>query len=170
MTLILTLLLLLSCTSSTPVHASNPTPPHPLSHHPIKLRLPPALNPTVDSSPPTWQPMPSGWYYGDWFVAHSSNKAYQALRDLVWSISPVLPTCGLLANSTPAACAPGTFPGQLNDLSTWLAANSSSSVPYISAFAYDTPRRVNNASAGRGWVDVWDTVGTGTLSYFQNGW
>ncbi|KAK3067580.1 hypothetical protein LTR53_015473 [Teratosphaeriaceae sp. CCFEE 6253] len=81
-------------------------------HDQINIRLPPAIDHLVDTTPPAWQPMPPGWYYGD-------------------------------CNSEQA---------------------------YISAYAFDTPRRGNNASAGPGWVDVWDTVGAGQLSYFQNGW
>ena len=42
------------------------------------IRLPPTINPTVDTSPPAWDPMPPGWWYGEWYVAHSSNKKYQA--------------------------------------------------------------------------------------------
>lgn len=132
------------------------------------IRLPPAINPNVDIAPPVWDAMPDAWWYGPWYVTHSSNKKYQALHDLVWALYPVLPTCGLGANSTPADCPLGTFAGQTNDLSTWFA--NSSSTAWVSAFGYDTPRRVNNASAGPGWVDVFDTVGAGELSYFQNGW
>ncbi|KAJ4350118.1 uncharacterized protein N0V89_008739 [Didymosphaeria variabile] len=111
--------------------------------------------------------MPPGFYYGDWYVSYSSNKKYMALDNLIWSLSPTLPTCGLASNSTPAECPLGTYPGQLADLSTWTLNGTHK---LYSAFGYDTPRRINNASLGRGWVDTWDTVGNGALSYFVNGW
>ena len=188
MTLAATALVVLALTQSIAVsgfpHGTHGRPWTPVIGT-INVRLPPPIDPNVDTSPPAWEPMPPGPITvtgtlslsaasliqpltPSRYVAYSSNEPYQSLRDLIWSLSPVLPTCGLEVNATPDSCPQGTFPEQLNDLSTWFTANDSTK--YVSAFAYDTPRRVNNASAGPGWVDVWDTIGAGPLSYFQQGW
>lgn len=96
--------------------------------------------------------MPAGWLYGNWKVTYSSQPAYLPLHNLQWDVSPFFPQSDVL-------------PGQNNDLSSFQLANSTT---VNTAYGVDTPRRSNNPSLSPEWDDVYDFVGTGSLSPINN--
>ena len=133
-------------------------------------RLPPSLDPKVNTTPPAWASPPSGWIYGNWKITYSSNVGYQYLYSLEFDSSPILPTC---FSPDPAAYPLSTFPGQNVDLQTWSAAANDSvgnSSTVLSAFGVDTPRRTDFSALGRGWDSVFDFAGTGALAGVNNTW
>jgi len=79
---------------------------------------------------------------------------------------PVLPSC---TTPFPSACPPGTFPGQLVNLTSYDLPNTTTDSSVINtAFGYDTPRRLNEPSLGPGWNGVYDFRGTGPLNSATN--
>lgn len=132
----------------------------------IKIRLPPSLNPTVDSSPPDWVSPPQPWLYGDWQITHSTNEDYYNLPNFVFTNTPQLPTC---SKKLPKDCPPGTFPGQNVDLSTWTVTKNGTTT-IEAAFGYDTPHRSNFPDKGCGWNSVYDFAATGVLTGLNNSW
>jgi len=81
---------------------------------------------------------------------------------------PTLPSCMAFSPST---CLPGTFPGQLVDLTSFNLPNTTTNSSVIgTAFGYDTPRRSNEPRLGPGWDGVYDFHGAGPLNRTMNSW
>ena len=129
----------------------------------LVVRVPPTLganDSSLTSTSNSFTAPPPTWFSGNWHVTYSASPTYKQLQDMQYDSYPILPTCEA---ATPGDCGPGTFPGQLVDLTSFTTSGGGGKVH--TAFGYDTPRRLNDPSLGPEWDAVYDFKGAGDLSY-----